>query len=93
MTTGQQLDNISTVNNVSALIHLMNPSAYGGGTDRLIPYDDLVLDIQIDRMSVDMQNNTLNIEVQRKEIDIELGTNVLSIDIENKNKEVDNGCN
>ena len=73
--------------------HLINPSGEGGGADRLVPYDDLLLDIQVDRMGVDMQKNTLNIEVQRKEIDVELGTNTLSIDIQNQNKEVDNGCN
>ena len=72
--------------------HLINPSGEGGG-DRLVPYADLFLDIQIDRMSVDMQKDTLNIEVQSKEIDVELGTNTLSIDIQNQNKEVDNGCN
>ena len=64
----------------------------GGGADRLIPYDDLVLDIQIDRMSVDMQKKKMTIEVQRKEIDAELLTKYLTIDIENKIKEVDNGC-
>ncbi len=93
MTTGEQLDNISTVSNTTALIHLMNPSGEGGGgVDRLIPYDDLFLDIQIDRMSVDMQNDTLNIEIQSKEIDVELGTKTLSIDIQTNTKEIYHVC-
>ena len=70
----------------------INCDNLGGGGDRLVPYDDIVLDIQIDRMSVDIQKDTLSIEVQSKEIDVELGTKTLSIDMENKNKEVDNGC-
>ena len=64
----------------------------GGGVDRLIPYDDMILDIQIDCMSVDMHKKTMAIEVQHKEIDAELLSRYLTIDIENKIKEVDNGC-
>ncbi len=36
MTTGEQLDLISTVTNVSALTHLLNPSGEGGGGDCFI---------------------------------------------------------
>ncbi len=94
MTTGEQLDLISTVTNVSALTHLLNPSGEGGGgTDRLVPYDDLVLNIQIDRMSVDLTTKTLDIEVQTKEINVELGTKTLEIDIEKTTKEINNVCN
>jgi len=91
MTTGALLAESSTLDVAPAWAHLMSLKREEGG-DRLIPYDDLLLDIQIDRMSVDVQKSVMTIEVQRKEIDAELGTKTLSIDIQTKNKEIDNGC-
>ncbi len=92
MTTGEQLDNISTVSNTTALIHLMNPSGEGGGTDRLIPYDEIVLDLQIPTMSIDLAASTMAIEIQRKEIDAEISGRYLSIDLQITNKEINNVC-
>jgi len=91
MTTGEQLDNISTVSNTTALIHLMNPSGEGG-TDRLIPYDEIVLDLQIPTMSIDLAASTMAIEIQRKEIDAEISGRYLSIDLQITNKEINNVC-
>ncbi len=36
MTTGEQLDSISTVSNTTALDHLLNPSGTGGGGDIIV---------------------------------------------------------
>ncbi len=90
MTTGELLDSKSSVSNVSALTHLQNIS--GGGTDRYIPYDDMVLDIQVDRMEADISKQVLSVEVQRMVMDVEVDGRTLEADIETKNKEIDNGC-
>lgn len=65
----------------------------GGGTDRLIPYDDLVLNLEIDTLSIDLQTDTLDIEIQSKEIDAQIESREMMIDIQTTNKEIDNGCN
>ncbi len=71
----------------------MNPSGEGGGTDRLIPYDELILDLELPTMSIDVASSVMAIEIQRKMIDAELSGKYLSIDLQITNKEIDNVCN
>ncbi len=101
MTTGEQLDNISTVSNVSALTHLMNPSGEGGGVDRLVPYDELTLNLLVDTLGIDIISPTAILEIlgdptRTIEVDITPRESILNIDIgdieaqiESSNLEVD----
>ena len=72
--------------------HLTNPSGEGGGTDRLVPYDSLELNIKLDRMDVNIEKRTLNIDMKQKELSVDFGIKVQNINIEKTNKEVKNGC-
>ncbi len=64
----------------------------GEPVDRLVPYDSLILDIEIREVSADMEKKILDIDVEAKHLDIEVSGGDLDVDKENKEKEIDVGC-
>ena len=92
MTTGELLNSLSTVTGVSALTHLQNIECEGG-SGALIPYDEIILDMQINTMNIDIDANTMIAEIQTQEIYAEISSRYLSIDLQITNKEIDNVCN
>ena len=88
MTHGALLASLSYRDTTTASLHLQSIDCDG----RLIPYDEIVLDLQIPTMSIDLAASTMAIEIQRKEIDAEISGRYLSIDLQNTNKEINNVC-
>lgn len=58
----------------------------------LVPYTNVIVDIQKNQLSINKQNSILSLEIQSKEINVIIPNRYLSIDIQNLNKEIDNGC-
>jgi len=59
MTTGEKLDANSTVSNVSALTHLINPSGEGGG---LTINSEMILISEYGDIAIDVTNDTVTID-------------------------------
>ena len=95
MTSGEWMVQNSSLDVGAAWEHLVNPECIDGGEvciDRLIPYNEIILDISFNNLDIDLVSNILDIEIQSKSFDVTLGTNELNIDILNIEKEIDNGC-
>ena len=93
MTTGQQLDNISTVSNVSALTHLLNPSGEGGGgVDHLVPFTDITCDLLEVILEGSLVTETFESDLEVSEIDAILTTSVYTADLVDTTMNGDLGC-
>ena len=93
MTSGEWMVQNSSLDIATAGEHLVNPECVGEGLiDRLIPYDEIILDVELNNLDIDIASNILDIKIQSKSFDVILGTNALNIDILNTEKEIDNDC-
>ena len=89
MTTGEQLDLISTVTNVSALTHLLNPSGEGGGGDIIINSELILID-DIEMAEVAIHDDIIFIE-ENEPVLIEVEEDIILI-AEVKIGEIDVVC-
>lgn len=93
MTTGQQLDNISTVSNVSALTHLLNPSGEGGGGDPyFVPFTSVSCDLVDVILEGSLITTVFESDLTTVELDAILTTEVYTAELTNNIMNGDLSC-
>ena len=88
MTTGEQLDLISTVSNTSALQHLLNPSGTGGGSDQWFPYTDLSVSFEEETLDVSFDSLDLVVDLVIDDLDVSFDDEVLSVTFDDDTNDI-----
>ena len=72
MTTGELLNQESTVSNVSALTHLQNLSGTGSGVDQWFPYNDITIAFEEPDLKVAFEEPSLLVDLVEDDLDVNL---------------------
>lgn len=92
MTTGELLNQESTVTNVSALVHLQNLAGTGGGIDRYFPYSDISVDMYTPNLEVSFDNQYLEVNFDNTELSVEFEENNLEVTFDDENLDITVTC-
>ena len=70
MTTGELLNQESTVSNVAAIIHLQNLEGTGGGLDHYFPYTDINITFHEQLLEVSFHEQLLEANFEQQDLEV-----------------------
>ena len=91
MTTGQLLDQESTVTNVEAWVHLQNLEGTGG-VDHYFPYSDVSVDIITLNLEVEFEEQELMTNFEEPILTVEFEEHNLEVTFEDENLDITVTC-
>ncbi len=91
MTTGELLDQSSSVTQVSALTHLQNLNT-GTGVDRWFPYADMEITFEEQDVSVKFDEQNLDIAFEEQDVSVKFEEDILNVTIEEANLDITVTC-
>ena len=92
MTTGELLNQESTVSNVAALIHLQNLEGTGGGSDNYFPYTDINISFTQQILSVNFDEQMLEADFETQETRVDFTQPSYSVTFDEENNDINITC-
>ena len=90
MTTGELLDQSSSVSNVSALIHLQN--LIGGGIDRFFPVTDINVEFEEEILKVNFEDTGITIKFEEQNLEVNFDEPILDVTFEEETNDINITC-
>lgn len=91
MTTGEKLSLLSGLSYVSAMSHL-DTAQVGGGQTMMVPYSDLVMDINSNVLGVNIQDDQFVLTAYPQTVTIDFGDSATNATINQEILGVNNEC-
>ncbi len=61
----------------------------GNCVDRLVPYNDIILNIETAQMSADVKSDTMSVDIKTSTMSVDIEKRIIEIDIQTDNMDVD----
>ena len=92
MTTGELLNQESTVTNVSALIHLQNLEGTGSGVDHYFPYSEINVSMLEPKLTIEFSDRNLIAKFTDQNIAVKFVEDNLSVTFDGESNDINITC-